>query len=63
LELVYGNHTAIIIPIKKITATEALGDPVEEGVARIADIIGQGSAYYAMHVKGPELQPASPRGP
>ncbi len=62
LELIYGNHSAMITLIKKIALREGLGDILADGTMRAADAIGKGAEAYAMHVKGLELSGYEPRG-
>lgn len=62
LELDYGNHSAMIELIKKISCREGFGNILAEGALRAARHIGKGAEAYAMHVKGLELPGYEPRG-
>jgi aldehyde:ferredoxin oxidoreductase len=62
LELVYGNHRAMVALIKKIAAREGFGDVLAEGTRGAAAKIGRGAEDYAIHVKGLELPAYEPRG-
>ncbi|HVN24554.1 MAG TPA: aldehyde ferredoxin oxidoreductase family protein [Syntrophorhabdales bacterium] len=62
LELVYGNHQAMIKLIEKIAAREGFGDILAEGSVRAAAKIGRGAESYAIHAKGMELPAYEPRG-
>ena len=55
LDLVYGNHSAMIDLVNKIARREGFGSVLAEGSARAAQIIGKGAEAYAMQVKGVEL--------
>lgn len=62
LELVYGNHEAMIALINKIARREGFGAVLAEGTVGAARIIGKGTEAYAMQVKGLELAGYEPRG-
>jgi len=62
LELVYGNHQAMIALIRKIAMREGIGDLLAEGVLRCSQKVGEGTEYFAMHVKGLEMAGYEPRG-
>ncbi len=62
LDLVYGNHSAMIDLVNKIARREGFGSVLAEGSARAAQIIGKGAEAYAMQVKGVELAGYEPRG-
>ncbi len=55
LVLNWGNAEAALELIRKIAYREGFGNILAEGCARAADIIGRGSDYYAMHIKGLDL--------
>ena len=61
LELRFGNHEAMIEMLRKIAYREGFGDILAEGVKRASEIIGRGTEYYAMHVKGQEMSALPPR--
>ena len=62
LELVYGNHEAMVELIHKIGRYEGFGKILAMGTKRMAEHYGQGSGDYAMHVKGLEIAGYEPRG-
>ena len=62
LELVYGNHEAMIELMHKIGRYEGFGKILALGSKRMAELYGHGSSDYAMHVKGMELGGYEPRG-
>ena len=55
LELKFGNHGILLEMLRKITYREGLGDILSQGTRKAAEIIGRGSEFYAMHIKGLEL--------
>lgn len=55
MELKFGDADIVIDLIHKIARREGIGDLLAEGVRRASEKIGQGSADFAMHVKGLEL--------
>ena len=59
--LEWGDADSILGLIKAITFRNGLGDTLAEGVSRAAEVIGKGSARYAMHVKGVEMPRQEPR--
>jgi len=61
LELVYGNHEAMIELMHKIGRYEGFGRILAMGCKRMAEHYGHGSPDYAMHVKGMELAGYEPR--
>lgn len=62
LELTFGNDIAMLTLTEKIGKREGyLGNLLGEGVKIAAEEIGQGSAQYAMHVKGGEIGMHEPR--
>lgn len=56
LALNWGNHEAIIEMVRKIGLREGFGNTLAEGVREAARIIGKGSEYYALEIKGAALQ-------
>lgn len=62
LELVYGNHQAMVDLVGKIALRQGFGDVLAEGSRRAAELIGKGAQTYAIHVKGLELPAYEPRG-
>lgn len=61
LQLKFGDEEIMVEMIKKIALREGLGDLLAEGTRRMAQIIGQGSEAFAIHVKGMELPAYDPR--
>ena len=61
IELRFGNDEAMLEVIDLIARREGIGDLLAEGVARMAEKIGGGSADFAMHVKGLETGMHDPR--
>ncbi|MCJ7605461.1 MAG: aldehyde ferredoxin oxidoreductase family protein, partial [Dehalococcoidales bacterium] len=62
VDLKFGNHAAMIDMLRKISYREGLGKLLGEGTKKAAEEIGQGTADYAMHVKGLELPAYDVRG-
>jgi aldehyde:ferredoxin oxidoreductase len=62
LELKFGNHGILLEMLRKITYREGLGDILSQGTKKAAEIIGKGSEFYAMHIKGLELPAYDVRG-
>jgi aldehyde:ferredoxin oxidoreductase len=52
LELIYGNHAAMVALVDKIALREGIGDILAEGSLRAASSIGNGAEAYAIQVKG-----------
>lgn len=61
LDLTWGNHEAFYKLIGMIGNREGFGRILGEGTRKAAEIIGKGSAKYAMEVKGIELPAYEPR--
>ncbi len=57
-----GDEKAIISTIHKIGKQEGFGRLFKDGVVQAARKIGRGAEYYAMAVKGLELEPYTYRG-
>lgn len=55
LKLEWGNAEVILELIRKISYREGFGNILAEGCFRAADIVGQGSDYFALHIKGQDL--------
>jgi aldehyde:ferredoxin oxidoreductase len=56
IDLSFGNAEALIETIHKIGKREGwLGNVLAEGVAKAAELIGNGAEKYACHIKGLEL--------
>jgi aldehyde:ferredoxin oxidoreductase len=62
LELVYGDHQAMVKLVRKIGLRQGFGSILAEGVARASRIIGRGAESFAVHTKGMELPAYEPRG-
>jgi aldehyde:ferredoxin oxidoreductase len=62
LEMVWGNHRAIVSFTEMLGKREGLGDIVADGVRLAAERIGKGSERYAMHIGGQEISAHDPRG-
>jgi aldehyde:ferredoxin oxidoreductase len=57
----FGDGASVVAAIAAIARREGVGDLLAEGSSRAAAATGQGSAYWAMHVKGLELPGYDPR--
>jgi len=55
LKLQWGDGGVALELIRKIAYREGFGNTLAEGSAKAADLIGRGSDYYAMHIKGQDL--------
>ena len=55
LKLEWGNGEAVIELTKRIAHRQGLGDLLAEGSAHASRVVGKGSEYYAMHIKGQDL--------
>jgi aldehyde:ferredoxin oxidoreductase len=62
LDLKFGNHAAVIEMLRKITYQEGLGALLGQGTKKASQKIGQGSADFAMQVKGLEMPAYDIRG-
>jgi aldehyde:ferredoxin oxidoreductase len=51
----WGDHEVSLALIRKMVHRDGFGDLLAEGCARAADILGRGSGYYAIHIKGLDL--------
>lgn len=61
LDLRWGNAALLDPLLERIARREGIGDLLADGVKIAADRLGNGSAHYAMHVKGLELSAFEPR--
>src|SRR5690606_20837213 len=61
LELRFGNGSVLLPLLERIGRSEGIGDLLAEGSRRAAERVGNGSADWAMHVKGLELPGYEPR--
>ncbi|MBM4262826.1 MAG: aldehyde ferredoxin oxidoreductase family protein [Deltaproteobacteria bacterium] len=57
----FGNAEALLAALEAIAERRALGTLLAEGSRRAAQVLGNGSDYWAMHVKGLELPGYEPR--
>lgn len=55
MELNWGDEQVILELTRKMSYREGFGNILAEGSKRAADIIGRGSEYYAIHLKGQDL--------
>ncbi len=53
--LVWGDAAAALTWIEKIAYRRGFGNVLAEGSARASAIVGRGSGYFAMHIKGQDL--------
>ena len=61
-DLKFGNAEAALLMLRKLAYRECIGEVFADGTRRAAEIIGKGSDYYALHVKGLELPAYDVRG-
>src|SRR4051794_39610948 len=57
----FGDAAALLRALEEIGAREGLGELLAHGSRRAAEVVGQGSAAFAPHVKGLELPGYEPR--
>ncbi len=62
LELTFGNDAAVLRAIELTARRQGFGEIMSRGVRAVAAQVGQGSARFAMHVKGLEYPAYDPRG-
>lgn len=55
IDLRFGDAAGILAMLPRIAAREGAGDLLARGVRQAAQVVGQGSAAFAMHAKGLEL--------
>lgn len=55
IDLTWGNVDATIALLRKMGANEGVGKVANQGVKKLAEIIGKDSSHFAIHVKGHEL--------
>jgi len=55
LELHFGDGELVVALVEMIANREGIGDFIALGTKKMAEILGQGSEKFAMHVKGLEL--------
>ena len=61
-DLKFGNAEAALLMLRKLAYREGIGEIFADGTRRAAEIIGKGTDYYALHVKGLELPAYDVRG-
>ena len=61
LELRFGDGDALLAILERIARREGAGDLLAEGSRRASLELGQGSDFWAMHVKGLEMPGYEPR--
>ncbi|MFC1929964.1 aldehyde ferredoxin oxidoreductase C-terminal domain-containing protein, partial [Chloroflexota bacterium] len=54
-KLQWGDHELIMDLIRKIAPREGFGNILAEGCKRASEMLGRGSSYYAVHMKGQDL--------
>lgn len=62
LNLIFGNHAAMVEMIRRIGYRQGLGDLLANGTRAAAERIGGEAFRFAMQVKGLELAAYDPRG-
>ena len=61
IDLTWGNTEAVLAVLRLILNQEGIGKLLGQGVKKAAQVIGQGSEEFAIHVKGMELPMHDPR--
>ncbi len=61
IDLRFGNADALSATLRLIAEREGIGDLLADGSRAAAQVVGQGSADWAMHVKGLEMPGYEPR--
>ena len=62
IDLQFGNGDALIDCVEAIASQKGIGKLLHGGCKKAALTLGQGSDYWAMHVKGLEMPGYEPRG-
>jgi len=62
IDLKFGNADAMLQMIDLIAHRSGFGDLLADGTRRASQVIGQGSEFFAMNVKGEEMAMHDPRG-
>ncbi len=62
IELTWGNHTALMEMLRKISFQEGIGELLSLGTRKASEKVGQGTGDYAMQVKGLEMPAYDVRG-
>ena len=61
IELVWGDHKALVAMTEKMAKREGLGDILADGVKVAAEKLGKGAEEYAVHIGGQELGMHDPK--
>jgi aldehyde:ferredoxin oxidoreductase len=61
IELVWGDHKALVAMTEKMCKREGIGDILADGVKVAAEKIGKGAEKYAVHIGGQELGMHDPK--
>ncbi len=61
IELIWGNHRALVAMTEKMVKREGLGDILADGVKRAAERIGKGAEKFAVHSGGQEMGMHDPK--
>ncbi|MFP3975702.1 MAG: aldehyde ferredoxin oxidoreductase family protein [Dehalococcoidia bacterium] len=61
LEMIWGNHEAIVAMTEKLAKREGFGAVIADGTKVAAERIGKGADEYAMNVQGQEAAAHDPR--
>jgi aldehyde:ferredoxin oxidoreductase len=61
IELIWGNHEALVAMTEKIAKREGFGDVLADGVKIAAERIGKGAEQFAVHAGGQELGMHDPK--
>jgi aldehyde:ferredoxin oxidoreductase len=61
LEIRFGDGDLVVDLVERIAHRDGIGDLLAEGTRVVSERLGQGSAAFAMHVKGLELPAYDPR--
>lgn len=61
LELIWGNHKAILTILEKVARREGFGDVLADGVKKAAERIGHGALDFAINIHGQEPAMHDPR--
>ncbi|MCL1831111.1 MAG: aldehyde ferredoxin oxidoreductase family protein, partial [Oscillospiraceae bacterium] len=62
LDLNFGNGSAMVEMVRKMSVREDIGDIMAEGVMRASEQLKKGSEHFAMHIKGLEMTGYDVRG-
>ena len=61
IELVWGDHRALVAMLEKLCKREGLGAALADGVKVAAEKIGKGAEKYAVHIGGQDLGMHDPK--